>query len=332
MTGETTAAVAAPVLATSRPAALRALLLGVAAAALFAVTFVLNRSMAEAHGHWAWSASLRYYLMLPLLAAVLAARGRWAALGAAWRAAPRAWLAWGTVGFVVFYAPLTAAAALAPAWVVAGTWPVTIVAGVLLAPWLYTDHRRAIPLRALAGSLVIVLGVALLQVEQARAADWRTAVGGLLLVLVAAVAYPLGNRKMLHTLEALEGAGDGGAVTDPFVRLAGMTLGSIPAWLLVSAYGYARAGWPPAGQVAQAGVVAVSSGVLATWLFFAATGAVRREPVALAAVEATQAAEVPFALLLEALLLGAAWPSPLGLAGLGVIVGGIVWYAWLTSR
>ncbi|HEX7243886.1 MAG TPA: multidrug resistance efflux transporter family protein [Longimicrobiaceae bacterium] len=318
-------------LSSAPPAATRALLLGVAAAAFFAVTFVLNRSMAVAHGHWAWSSSLRYYLMLPLLAAVLTLRGQWGALGAAWRVAPRAWVAWGTVGFVVFYVPITAAAGFAPAWVVAGTWPVTIVAGMLLAPLLYDDHRGRVPRRALAGSGVIVLGVLLLQAEQARLADWRTAAAGLLLVLASAVAYPLGNRKMMLVLEE-RGGESGPSAVDPFVRLTAMTLGSVPAWLLVSAYGWAQAGWPSGSQAAQAGVVAVSSGVVATWLFFAATDRVRREPVALAGVEATQAAEVPFTLLLEAALLGAVWPAPMGMAGLAVIVGGILWYARLTAR
>jgi drug/metabolite transporter (DMT)-like permease len=168
--------------------------------------------------------------------------------------------------------------------------------------------------------------VFLLVLEQARAADWRIAATGLLLVLVSAFAYPLGNRQMMLALERT------GRSFDPLVRLTGMTLGSLPAWLLVSAIGYASAGWPPAGQVAQAGVVALSSGIVATALFFGATDLVRRDPVALAAVEATQAAEVPFTLLLEAAVLGARWPTPAGAAGLAVIVLGIVWYARMTTR
>ncbi len=307
----------------------RALLLGLAAAAFFAVTFVLNRSMAVADGHWAWSAALRFLIMLPLLAVVLTARRQWPALRQAWAAAPGAWLLWGMVGFVVFYAPLTFAATLAPAWVVAGTWPVTIVAGMLLAPLIYADHRRAIPRPALISSLTIIVGVVLLQVEQARLADWRSALLGLGLVLISAVAYPLGNRKMMLHLEPPAYAGP---PVEPFVRLAGMTLGSLPAWLLVSGYGYSAAGWPAAGQVVQAGIVALSSGIIATALFFAATDLVRRQPVALAGVEATQAAEVPFTLLLEAALLGAVWPSPLGWSGLAVIVLGIVWYARLAVQ
>ena len=340
----------------------RALVLSLAASAFFSVTFVLNRSMALADGHWAWSSSLRFYLMLPLLAAVLTARRQWGALGDALRAAPLAWLAWGTVGFVVFYAPLTAASELAPAWLVAGVFEFTIVAGLLLAPFLYRDHRRRIPRGALVASTVIVLGVLLLQLQHARATDWRTATLALLLLLVAAFAYPLGNRGMMLALEGHDelaraggtppvggpladvspagvtsasappdGAASSVAGIDTFVRLTGMTLGSIPAWLLVSLHGWMQAGPPPASQVMQSGIVALSSGIVATWLFFTATDLVRRDPVALAGVEAAQAAEVVFALVLEMLILDATMPGPLGLVGLVVIVAGIVAYARLAT-
>ncbi|HEX5581406.1 MAG TPA: multidrug resistance efflux transporter family protein [Gemmatimonadaceae bacterium] len=337
---------------TSPAAATRALLLSVAASAFFSVTFVLNRSMALADGHWAWSSSLRFYLMLPFLAVLLTARRQWGALGHALRAAPRAWLVWGTVGFTVFYAALTAASEFAPGWLVAGLFELTIVAGLLLSPVIYTDHRRRIPRGALVASIVIVLGVLLLQLQHARTADGRSTALGLLLVLVAAFTYPLGNRKMMLALEGhdeiphpdtatpadVSPAGVVPDVTTPetggidtFVRLTGMTLGSLPAWLLVSMYGYAQAGPPAAGQVVQAGVVALSSGIVATWLFFAATDMVRRDPVALAGVEAVQAAEVAFALVLEVLILGTALPGALGLVGLAVIVAGIVAYARLTT-
>jgi len=48
----------------------------------------------------------------------------------------------------------------------------------------------------------------------------------------------------------------------------------------------------------------VSSGRSCRWSSFADTDRVRRDQVALAALEATQAAEVPFALAFEAILLG----------------------------
>jgi drug/metabolite transporter (DMT)-like permease len=210
--------------------------------------------------------------------------------------------------------------------VIAGSWPVTIVAGLLLVPLIYRDHRRFIPRRALAGSSVIVVGVVLLQLEQATSAELSTVLLGLGLVLVSAAAYPLGNRKMMLALE------ERGVVLDPLVRLTAMTLGSLPVWLLVSAYGYASASWPSSGQLVQAGIIALSSGIVATVLFFAATDMVQRDPVGLAAVEATQAGEAPFALGLEVLLLGAAWPGTLGWFGLAVIILGIIAYARRVSQ
>lgn len=39
--------------------------MGVAAALFFAVTFIVNRLMALNSGSWGWSASLRFYWMLP---------------------------------------------------------------------------------------------------------------------------------------------------------------------------------------------------------------------------------------------------------------------------
>ena len=46
---------------------LQAVLLGLASALFFTSTYVLNRAMASAGGHWAWSAALRYLFTLPLL-------------------------------------------------------------------------------------------------------------------------------------------------------------------------------------------------------------------------------------------------------------------------
>jgi hypothetical protein len=140
-------------------------------------------------------------------------------------------------------------------------------------------------------------------------------------VLVSAAAYPLGNRKMMLALE------ERGLVLDPMVRLTAMLLGSLPAWFLISGYGYASGAVPTSGQFLQAGIIGISSGIIATVLFFAATDLMQRDPVGLAAVEATQAAEVPFALGLEIVILGAALPTPLGGVGLAVIVLGIVAYA-----
>lgn len=91
----------------------KALFYGILASFFFAFTFLLNRSMHLAGGYWLWSACLRYLFTFPILAAVLAISGKkqktrplshtWAEI----TKAPGEWFLWSSVGFVLFYAPLT---------------------------------------------------------------------------------------------------------------------------------------------------------------------------------------------------------------------------------
>ena len=63
-------------------------------------------------------------------------------------------------------------------------------------------------------------------------------------------------------------------------------------------------GAPTQGQVWLAAGVAIGAGIIATVLFFQATGMVRRNPTALAAAEAMQAAELLFATVIGVWWLG----------------------------
>ncbi|WP_238652560.1 multidrug resistance efflux transporter family protein [Paenibacillus piscarius] len=310
---------------------MRPILLGICSALFFAVTFVLNRRMELAGGSWAWSASLRYLFTLPLLVAVVAGRGRLKPLLQAMRERPGAWLLWGTVGFGLFYAPICFAAAYAPGWLTAGTWQITIISGSLLAPffgqWISCPSgpvyiKGRIPLRGLLLSLIILAGVALLQADHARSIAPSQVLLGILPVLIASFAYPLGNRKMMALC---------GDKLDVFQRILGMTLASLPFWLLLALYGLADAGLPSSPQVGQSVIVALSSGIVATVLFFRATDLVRDSMSGLAAVEATQSLEVLFALIGEILLLHSPLPSLLSWIGIAVIIGGMVLHS-LFSR
>jgi drug/metabolite transporter (DMT)-like permease len=291
--------------------------IGLGAALLFSTTFVVNRNMQLGGGAWEWIASLRYLMMLPLLAAIVAVRGGIAPVLAALRARPAAWIGWSTIGFGLFYAPMAFAVSAGPSWLLAGTWQVTILAGIVLAPLLYRDHRAVIPRPALAGAAVVLSGVALMQAEHAQAVGAHALLVGVLPVLVAACAYPAGNRR---TMELADGG------LDTWQRILAMTIASLPFWLVLAGAGLARTGAPAADQLAQAAVVAVLGGVLATTLFFAATARVRHDPVKLAAVEATQSGEVVFAAALEVLLLGTVLPTLTAWAGMALIVGGIAVY------
>lgn len=297
--------------------ALAAVAIALLSALFFTCTYVFNRAAALEDGHWAWTASLRYLITLPLLLPLMPWQGGVAPVWRAMRAHPGPWLLWSGIGFVVFYLALSYAAASGPSWLVAGTFQLTVVAGMLSAPLLYRDYRARIPRAALAAGLVIVAGVLLMQFGHAGGRLDRAGWIALLCVAISAFAYPIGNRGlMLH----LERAGISLGATQ---RVFGMTLASQPIWWLVAAFAFVRSGAPAGSQVLLAGGVALGAGVIATVLFFQATGMVRREPSALAAAEAMQAAEILFATLIGALWLGEAWPRGQSAIGAALVVAGI---------
>ncbi|AHN20338.1 DMT family transporter [Lysinibacillus varians] len=300
--------------------------LGILASLFFAVTFILNHAMEMQGGSWLWSASLRYFFMLPFLLAIVFYRKGFSPLTNEMKNKPRAWLLWSFVGFVLFYAPLTFAAAFGPGWLVSGTWQFTIVAGVLLAPLFVSviagkTVRQKIPLISLLISCVILVGILLIQVPQAQSAPTKNLLLGILPVVIAAFAYPLGNRKMMEIC--------GGRI-DTFQRVLGMTIASMPAWIIMGLYAVLTVGLPSLNQVLQSLLVGISSGVIATILFFIATDRVREHQGKLAAVEATQSTEILFVIIGEVLLLNIAFPDPIALAGLGIIIVGMLLHSYYT--
>ncbi|OAN15568.1 multidrug resistance efflux transporter family protein [Exiguobacterium undae] len=289
---------------------MRPIVIGILSALFFAVTFILNQSMQGSGGHWIYSAALRFYLMVPLLFVIVGYRHRLGRVWSALRAAPRFWLTYSTIGFGIFYSGICLAADYAPGWLIAGTWQVTILAGPLLAPLF----KQTIPWASLRYSLLIVAGVLLMQLSVAGEVSVTTLVLGIVPVILAAVAYPLGNRKMM------ERYGDELGVFD---RILGMTLASLPFWLVLSGLAYLQVGLPSASQVGQSGLVALFSGVIATSLFFYATTLVRTEPIRLAAVEATQSFEILFTILGEMVFLHAVFPTGLALIGMLLVMLGM---------
>lgn len=300
--------------------------LGILASLFFAVTFILNHAMEMQGGSWLWSASLRYFFMLPFLLVIVFYRKGFSQLTNEMKNKPVAWLLWSFVGFVLFYAPLTFAAAFGPGWLVSGTWQFTIVAGVLLAPLFVSviagkTVRQKIPLISFLISCVILAGILLIQIPQAQSVTSKNLALGILPVVIAAFAYPLGNRKMMEVC--------GGRV-DTFQRVLGMTVASMPAWIVMALYAVLTVGLPSLNQVYQSLLVGISSGVIATILFFIATDRVREHQGKLAAVEATQSTEILFVIVGEVLLLGIAFPDPIALAGLGVIIVGMLLHSYYT--
>jgi drug/metabolite transporter (DMT)-like permease len=306
--------------------ALAAVGIALLSALFFTSTYVLNRASVEVGGHWAWTATLRYLITLPLLLPLMPWQGGMGPVWRAMRAHPGAWLRCSGIGFVAFYLLLAYAASSGPSWLIAGSFQFTVIAGMLCAPVLYRDARRRVPAAALGVGALIFAGVLLLQFGHAHGALDRTAWVALACVLGAAVLYPLGNRLLLLHLERT------GEPLNATQRVFGMTLASQPLWWVVAMYAWTQAGAPPPAQVWLAGGVALGAGVIATILFFQATGMVRDLPAALGAAEAMQAAELLFASVLGALFLHEAWPRGIALWGAVLVVAGIAGFALLVAR
>jgi drug/metabolite transporter (DMT)-like permease len=314
-----------------RRRALAAIALALLSALFFTQTYLFNRAIASDGGHWAWTASLRYLITLPLLLPLMPWQGGTAPVLRAIRAHPWAWLRCSAIGFVAFYLLLSFAASSGPSWLVAGSFQFTVIAGMLCAPFIYRharagDPRRRLPRAALAVGVLILVGVLLMQFGHAHGGLGRAGWIALLCVLASATLYPLGNRLLLLHLER------SGEDLNATQRVFGMTLASQPLWLLTAAFAWTQAGAPSMPQVLLAGGVALSAGVVATILFFQATGMVRDNPVALGATEAMQAAELLITMLLGVAFLHEAWPRGIALWGAALVVLGIVVFAWVVAR
>jgi drug/metabolite transporter (DMT)-like permease len=311
---------------------MRPILLGILAAFFFAFTFIINRSMELDGGSWIWSASLRYFFMIPPLLLLVYGRKNLKPLLVEMKNNPRAWLLWSFVGFGLFYGPICFSAAYAPGWLIASTWQITIISGSLLAPLFFEtvltkegpiQVKGRIPFKGMAMSFIILLGIILMQLEQASSLTPIDVLLGVVPVIIASFAYPLGNRKMMDVC---------GGRLDVFQRVLGMTLASMPLWILLAIYGLFTVGPPSGSQSIQSGLVAITSGVIATILFFQATDLVRGNMQKLGNVEATQSMEVLFALIGELILLKAAFPSTLSWTGMILVMAGMVLHSFVSHK
>ena len=289
----------------------KSLIHGIAGSFFYAFTFILNRSMNLGGGDWMWSAALRYLFTLPMVGILILPGGGLQKVLAEIRERPVAWLLWSTIGFGLFYTPLTLASVYGESWLVASCWQMTIVAGVLLTPLF----GKPIPAKNLMLSLLILLGIFLMQIPNLKNLKGGRAAEALIPIVIAAFSYPLGNRKMMEVC---------GNRLNTFQRVFGMTLCSMPFWIILSVIAYGRVGLPSRGQTLQSVCVALFSGVIATVLFFRATDLVRHDQKKLALIEATQCGEVLFTLLGGILILGDSIPAPIGFVGILLIVAGMV--------
>ena len=296
----------------------RAIALGIASSLFFSITFIVNRLMSLSGGSWIWSAALRFYWMLPFFAIIVGARRNLPDLIIEIKKNRIQWLVWSTIGFGIFYTSLTYAAAYGPSWLVASTWQVTIVAGLILSPFINSSKTKnsggLLPSFLFSG--IILLGIIIAQVNHAESFSMKSFLSGVLPVLIAAFAYPLGNRKLMMLTKGR---------LDVYQRIFGMLICSMPFWILLSIYELTvHQTVPEKSQYIQTFIVAITSGLIATALFFSATDKVNADERSLAAVEATQSLQVIFALAGEVLLLKSPLPHINGIIGMTLVLFGMI--------
>ncbi|MEW8957108.1 multidrug resistance efflux transporter family protein [Clostridium sp.] len=310
----------------------KAILLGIISSFFFAFTFILNKSMEASGGNWIWSGVLRYVFMLPVLFIMVMVRKECVQVLKDIKNRPAQWFLWSTVGFGFFYAPICLASVYSPSWIVAGTWQITIVAGILLSPLFFKTietengvikERLKIPKKPLTMSLIILFGIFLIQIQQVNVGEIHKGIMGIIFVLIAAFSYPLGNRKMMEVC---------GGKFNTVQRVFGMTLCSMPFWIILSFYGTLTVGLPSESQVIQSIVVALCSGIIATLLFFKATDMVKDDPNKLAIIEATQCGEVIFTVLGGVLILNDTLPTIVGWIGLLFVVIGMALNSIISNK
>jgi drug/metabolite transporter (DMT)-like permease len=324
-TDSSTSAVAQPH-ASEAAITLRAVLMSVVAAFFFSLTFVLNRVMAVGGGHWGWAVVLRYVFMLVFLGGYLVIRRDFGGLFPEMRRHAGAWITWSVVGFGVFATAITWASTSGPAWLVAGVFQSTVILGPLLAPFIYKDARRRIAPRVVVLGVLMFSGVLAMQLSRGRQVAFSSIIASLGAVLLAATVWPLGNRKVMVHLEECRTH-----VTVP-QRVFGMTLLSMLLFIPLGVYTWITVGPPTGREALLGGSVALSSGVIATSIFYKALEAVRRNRVGLAAVEAMQSCALLFSIVMGVVFIGESWPMGVAAIGAGVVMLGVILFSLLSAR
>ncbi len=310
---------------------IRLLSIGVLSALFFSSTFILNRAMSLAGGHWAWTSSLRFGYMLIFLAVLLLLTQGKKALAQVREVFVQHWLFWviaGSIGFGVFYSLITFSAAHASGWVIATTWQTTILA----TPIVLILFSRKVPTKGILLTLLIFAGILLVNIEQATVTSLQTVFIGAIPVLIAAFAYPIGNqlvwearlgehKKLPHIQHPI--------LENGFARVLLLTIGSIPFWIILLLW--TNPPPPSSGQLISTALVALLSGVVATTLFLYARH-LCKQPYEIAAVDATQSMEVIFSLVGEIILLNGALPGSLGIAGIALTVIGLIAYIVMQTK
>lgn len=301
---------------------IKLILLGIVSGAFFSTTFILNEVMSVSGGHWLWSATLRYFFMILFLALILIFQGGIKRLVNVCKLFIENYWFWtisGTIGFGFFYALLCFSADFSPAWVIAATWQFTIVSTLFVLMFF----GKIFPKKIWAFSFIIFIGVCFVNLSHMDNFDLNTLLLGGIPILIASFCYPIGNQLVW---EAKNGNHKNvpkitsKLLSNAFNKVFLLSIGSLPLWFILLAVIQPEA--PSNSQIINTSLVALFSGVLATSIFLYARS-VAKDSNEIAAVDATQASEVVFALLGGMIFLGNTSLNLISIIGLVLIMLGL---------
>ena len=292
----------------------KAFILWLIASLFFALTFILNRYMNISWGSRLWTASLRFIFMLPILTFIVWIRWWLSDLLYHMKRNMKFWLRWSMVGFWLFYFFLCLSSEYGPWRLIASTRQITIVCWSLLIPFIY-DSKYSIPWNSIVISCLILFGIGVMQFNYFIWYDLRSMLSCIIFVSIAAIAYPLWNRKMMQISDDW---------LDVYQRVLWMTLASMPLWIILSLIWWYLFWLPNNSQLLSSWIVAIGSWIIATLLFFKSTDLTRTNMKELSIVEATQSWEVVFTFIAEIFFLWWVYPNIYSLSGIIIITIGMI--------
>ncbi len=297
------------------------LAVGLLSALFFSATFLINRAISLDGGHWYFSASLRFlYTLLFLTLGFILFKGfsYFKLIILEYIENIRFWTVSGTIGFGFFYSLICYAADFSPAWVVATTWQITILASLFVLAFFGQKLSKKIWFF----TFIIFLGITLVNLSHFDINNIEALLLGSLPILIASFSYPIGNQLVWEEKKKRkEFNKDIRIINNAFVKVFLLTLGSLPLWIVL--YFLTDATVPSQEQYLSVAMIAILSGVIATSLFLYVRSHANT-PSKLVLVDASQSGEVFFALLGEVIFLNVAFPNSIGLIGIIITIVGLI--------
>jgi len=292
------------------------LIYGFLAALFFSSTFAINKWLnVEMSGHWYWTASLRYIYVFILLNIIVSFKYGIKMLIETYRCYIHNivfFLFAGGIGFGVFYLSLCYAASYSAGWVLASTWQTTI----LFTPLVLLILGEKVKLKGVLYLFIMFIGVVFINSFAFDSLN-SNFFNSVTPILLAAFSYPLGNTLCKF---ACEGKYQKLSVQKyeiskrPLIQILLMVSGALPFIFLVGFI--IKPPQPTIYQLKYIFIIAVLTGVIATYFLYKARKIAKNDRTALAFADGTQSLESPLALFWGFILFGEQIPNLIGWIGL----------------